>query len=269
MGLCGAGVGKGAFMEFWLFVLIISTVIIFIKIFNLRRDLETHVAELKREIAELKAAAVDVVAEAAVARGYEYYAITDHSHYLREGRLHAQLEEIERARDRYPKLCILSGVEANIRASGEVDVADEDLALLDWVVASVPQPPATRPTGRLLGALQNPYVACVGHLTVRQVADRGHEPVPGHRRAGEDLVAAHTFFGKCAVHDASGSFFNGASSPFHKSSCAGFSSSPVITRWTIRPSVTARMSAINASGSQGLTTPSRIPCRILSAAARR
>ena len=33
--------------------------------------------------------------EGAVARGYEYYAVTDHSHYLREGRLQAQLEEIE------------------------------------------------------------------------------------------------------------------------------------------------------------------------------
>ena len=55
-------------MAFWLFVLIISTVIIFIKIFNLRRDLETHVAELKREIAELKAAAVAPRRESAAER---------------------------------------------------------------------------------------------------------------------------------------------------------------------------------------------------------
>ncbi len=59
---------------------------------------------------------------AALARGYEYYAITDHSHYLRDGRLAAQLEEIERMRERFPKIRILAGVEANIRSNGEVDV---------------------------------------------------------------------------------------------------------------------------------------------------
>jgi DNA polymerase (family 10) len=115
---------------------------------------------------------IDAMVEAAIARGYEYYAITDHSHYLREGRLHAQLEEIERARKRHPRLRILAGVEANIRASGEVDVADEDLALLDWVVASVHQAPDSRPTERVLEAMQNPYVDCVGHLTGRRIGTR-------------------------------------------------------------------------------------------------
>ena len=81
--------------------------------------------------------------EAAVARGYEYYAVTDHSHYLRDGRLDAQLEEIEALRERFPQLTILAGVEANIRSNGEVDMADEDLAKLDWVVASVHNAPTT------------------------------------------------------------------------------------------------------------------------------
>jgi DNA polymerase (family X) len=67
---------------------------------------------------------------------------------------------------------ILAGVEANIRASGEVDVADEDLALLDWVVASVHQAPDSRPTERVLEAMQNPYVDAVGHLTGRRIGKR-------------------------------------------------------------------------------------------------
>ena len=79
-----------------------------------------------------------------MARGYEYYAITDHSHYLREGRLAAQLEEIEEMRAQFPKLPILAGVEANIRSNGEVDVPEEELALLDWVVASVHNAPENR-----------------------------------------------------------------------------------------------------------------------------
>ncbi len=134
---------------------------------DVRGDLHTHThwsADGKSTLEEM--------VESAVARGYEYYAVTDHSHYLREGRLHAQLEEIERVRERYPKLRILSGVEANIRASGEVDVSEDDLALLDWVVASVHQAPDSRPTERVLEAMQNPYVDCIGHLTGRKIGKR-------------------------------------------------------------------------------------------------
>src|SRR3954471_12040258 len=110
--------------------------------------------------------------EAAGTRGYQYYAVTDHSHGLRDGRLQAQREEIESLRSRFPKLTILAGVEANIRSSGEVDVADEDLALLDWVVASVHQAPDSRPTERVLEAMQNPYVDAIGHLTGRRIGTR-------------------------------------------------------------------------------------------------
>ena len=135
---------------------------------QIRGDLHTHTtwsADGKNTLEEMVAAAL--------ARGYEYYAITDHSHYLREGRLAAQLEEIERARERFPKIRILAGIEANIRATGEVDVAEEELARLDWVVASVHQAPHTRPTERVLEAMDNPYVDCIGHLTGRRIGKRG------------------------------------------------------------------------------------------------
>jgi DNA polymerase (family 10) len=134
---------------------------------DVRGDLHTHShwsADGKSTLEEML--------EAAVARGYEYYAVTDHSHYLREGRLHAQLEEIEKLRARFPELRILAGVEANIRSSGEVDMAEEDLKLLDWVVASVHQAPHSRPTERVLEAMENPYVDCIGHLTGRRILKR-------------------------------------------------------------------------------------------------
>jgi DNA polymerase (family 10) len=134
---------------------------------DVRGDLHTH----SHWSADGKST-LEQMLEAAVARGYDYYAVTDHSHYLREGRLHAQLEEIEALRKRFPQLMILAGVEANIRSNGEVDVADEDLALLDWVVASVHNAPDSRPTERVLEAMQNPYVDVIGHLTGRRIGKR-------------------------------------------------------------------------------------------------
>jgi DNA polymerase (family X) len=147
-----------------------------VELSDLRGDLHTHT----HWSADGKNALEDMVA-AAAARGYEYYAITDHSHYLREGRLSAQLDEIEQVRGRFPKLRILAGVEANIRASGEVDVAEEDLARLDWVVASVHQAPHTRPTERVLEAMENPHVDCIGHLTGRRLLKRGPRDVDVER----------------------------------------------------------------------------------------
>jgi DNA polymerase (family X) len=138
-----------------------------VELSQVRGDLHTHTdwsADGKNTLEEM--------VEAASARGYEYYAITDHSHYLREGRLAAQLDEIEAVRARFPKLRILAGVEANIRSSGEVDVPEEELARLDWVVASVHQAPENRPTERVLEAMANPYVDCIGHLTGRRIGKR-------------------------------------------------------------------------------------------------
>jgi DNA polymerase (family X) len=147
-----------------------------VELSDLRGDLHTHTswsADGKNTLEEMVAAAAS--------RGYEYYAITDHSHYLREGRLLAQLEEIERAREKFPQLRILAGVEANIRSNGDVDVAEEDLARLDWVVASVHQAPHARPTERVLEAMDNPYVDCIGHLTGRRIGKRGPRDVDVER----------------------------------------------------------------------------------------
>jgi DNA polymerase (family X) len=143
-----------------------------VELSDLRGDLHTHThwsADGKNTLEEMVVAALE--------RGYEYYGITDHSHYLRDGRLAQQLEEIEEMRARYPKLQILAGVEANIRTNGEVDVPEEELARLDWVVASVHNAPENRPTERVLEAMQNPYVDCIGHLTGRRIGTRGPRDV--------------------------------------------------------------------------------------------
>jgi DNA polymerase (family 10) len=145
---------------------------VLVELGDIRGDMHTHShwsADGKNTLEQM--------VEAAAARGYEYYAVTDHSHYLREGRLAAQLTEIEKLRSQYPKLRILAGVEANIRSNGEVDVPEDELALLDWVVASVHNAPENRPTERVLEAMDNPYVDCIGHLTGRRIRSRGPRDV--------------------------------------------------------------------------------------------
>jgi DNA polymerase (family 10) len=132
---------------------------------DLRGELHCHTTwstDGRSSIAEM--------ARAARARGYRYLAVTDHSHYLRDGRLEAQWEEIAEVDAAMRPFRVLRGVEANIRADGTVDVPDEQLAQLDWVVASLHTSFDRSPTERLLAAMDNPHVDCIGHLTGRRLS---------------------------------------------------------------------------------------------------
>jgi DNA polymerase (family 10) len=114
---------------------------------------------------------IEAMALAAKARGYRYLCVTDHSHYLRDGRLDAQREEIATVDEALgPSFRVLHGIEANIRADGSLDVADGELASLDWVVASLHHSIERSPTERVLEAIENPHVDCIGHLTGRRLS---------------------------------------------------------------------------------------------------
>jgi DNA polymerase (family 10) len=115
---------------------------------------------------------VEEMALAAIERGYEYLAITDHSHYLREGRMDAQDREIDAVNKKLSPFRLLKGVEVNIRADGSLDVPDEVLAERDWVVASIHSAFQRDPTDRLCGAMENPHVDSIGHLTGRKIGRR-------------------------------------------------------------------------------------------------
>jgi DNA polymerase (family 10) len=106
-------------------------------------------------------------------RGYDYMAITDHSHYLRDGKLEAYFSEIEALNERLAPFRILRGIELNIRANGELDMADETLSDFDWVMASLHTSFDKNPTERVLATMENPYVDCIGHLTTRKINKRG------------------------------------------------------------------------------------------------
>ena len=113
---------------------------------------------------------IEAMAKAAEGRGYRYLCVTDHSHYLRDGRMEAQWEEIAALAASVKPFRVLRGVEANIRVDGSVDVPDEILAELDWVVASLHHSIDRNPTERILSAIDNPHVDCIGHLTGRRLS---------------------------------------------------------------------------------------------------
>jgi DNA polymerase (family X) len=134
---------------------------------DLRGDLHTHStwsADGKNTIEEM--------ANASVARGYAYLAVTDHSHYLREDRLEGQWREIDALNERLAPFVVLKGIEVNIRADGAVDVADDVLAACDWVVASVHSGLSNDVTDRLLAAMESPHVDSIGHPTGRKLNRR-------------------------------------------------------------------------------------------------
>jgi len=132
---------------------------------DLRGDLHTHTtwSDGKDTLEAMVAKAID--------RGYEYYAICDHSQRLRGDLLARQAEAIDRLNEQVP-IRLLKGIEVNIRANGELDVSEDDLATRDWVVASVHTSFDKDPTGRVLAAMENPYVDCIGHVTNRKIGRR-------------------------------------------------------------------------------------------------
>jgi DNA polymerase (family X) len=115
---------------------------------------------------------IEEMARAAIERGYAYLAVTDHSHYLREGRMERQSEEIDALNEQLAPFRLLKGVEVNIRADASLDVADDVLAERDWVVASIHTSFARDPTERICAAMENPHVDCIGHLTTRKIGRR-------------------------------------------------------------------------------------------------
>jgi DNA polymerase (family X) len=143
-----------------------------IELSDLRGDLHSH----STWSADGRAS-IEEMARAAKTRGYAYLCVTDHSHYLRDGRFEAQADEIAAVGERLGRFRVLRGVEVNIRADGSLDLADEQLAACDWVVASLHSAFDRNPTERIVAAMENPHVDSIGHPTARKL----------NRRRGADL----------------------------------------------------------------------------------
>jgi DNA polymerase (family 10) len=147
-----------------------------IKQIDLRGDVHMHTqaTDGRNTILEM--------AEAGIARGYQYIAITDHSKNLAmTNGLDDQraLEHLQRIREvdaqMDGRIRVLPGIEVDILGDGAIDLSNEVLAQMDVVIASVHslfQLPKEQMTERLLKALENPYVRILGHLTGRLLLRR-------------------------------------------------------------------------------------------------
>jgi DNA polymerase (family 10) len=134
------------------------------------------------------------MAAAARDAGLEYVAITDHSKSLAMANGLDERRAVEHARrirelnGRVDGMTLLAGIECDIRPDGSMDLADDCLAALDLVVASVhsafnQDEPAM--TDRILAAISNPHVDIIGHPTGRLILKR-----EGYRINADRIFAA-------------------------------------------------------------------------------
>lgn len=124
---------------------------------------------------------IEQIAQEAEKLSYEYICISDHTvglgiaHGLNEKALQARQKEIEVAQKKHPKIKLLSSVEVNILANGDLDIKDWMLEKLDIVTASVHssfhQDKATI-TKRIVGAINHPHVDIIGHPSGRLIGQR-------------------------------------------------------------------------------------------------
>jgi DNA polymerase (family 10) len=146
-----------------------------IELADMRGDLHSHttLSDGRNSVAEM--------AEAARERGYDYLAITDHSashgfgDHVTPERLWERIEEIAEWNKGQRGFQLLSGSEINIGLDGGLDYPDDLVEALDWVVASVHTSfsiDERAMTERVIAAIENPQVNCIGHLTGRLIGRR-------------------------------------------------------------------------------------------------
>ena len=119
--------------------------------------------------------------EAAVARGLEVLAVTDHSPALKmtggldRDKLLRQWEALDRLDGAVSGLTVLRGMEVDILADGTLDMDDDLLERMDVVVVSVHgrfELDEARQTERVVAALAHPSVNVLGHPTGRLLGQR-------------------------------------------------------------------------------------------------
>jgi DNA polymerase (family 10) len=155
---------------------------------DLRGDLHMHTTATDGR------ADAETMARAALAAGLQYIAITDHSKSLAmangldERRALEHAAHVRSLNGRIDGIVLLAGIECDIRADGTMDLADDCLAQLDIVIASVHSAfnqDESQMTDRILRAIENPYVDVIGHPTGRLILKRD-----GYKLRMDQVVAA-------------------------------------------------------------------------------
>jgi DNA polymerase (family 10) len=145
---------------------------------------------------------IEELAAAAMALGYEYLGIADHTKFLRiergldEETLEKRNKEIDQINARFRQegknFRVLKGCEANIMPDGSMDIKDEALAQLDFVIAGVHSQfkmSREKMTERIITALKNPHVDIISHPTGRILKRRDEYEVD----LGQVLEAARDY----------------------------------------------------------------------------
>jgi DNA polymerase (family 10) len=145
---------------------------------QIRGDLQSH------STASDGTASVREMAEAAAERGYQFFAITDHSKRVTMANGlddEAALEHADRVREvnaDLDDLWLMAGIEVDVLKDGSLDLKEATLRQLDWVVASIHYDLGLEEkamTERLLAAIRSGVVHCLGHPTGRIIGHR--EPI--------------------------------------------------------------------------------------------
>jgi DNA polymerase (family 10) len=142
---------------------------------DLRGDLHMHTTETDGKDD------LETMVAAAHAMGHRYIAITDHSKALAmangldEKRALAHAARVRAMNGRYDGLTVLAGIECDILSDGTMDLSEDCLAELDFVVASIHSQftqETAQITERMLRAVECPWVDVIGHPTARRLFRR-------------------------------------------------------------------------------------------------
>jgi putative hydrolase len=146
------------------------------------------------------------MAEAAMALGHEYMALTDHSprltvaNGLTPERLERQLDVVAGLNEELAPFRILTGIECDINPDGTLDQTDELLGRLDVVVASIHsdlRADAAAMTERMLRAVADPHTDVLGHCTGRLLIPREQREGRRQRPRPESQFDADEVFTAC------------------------------------------------------------------------
>jgi DNA polymerase (family 10) len=124
---------------------------------------------------------IEEMVREAKALGYKYVAVTDHSSGAGMAggaipeRMLAEIVRIREVEKEVGGIHVLAGCELEIKRDGSLDFADDVLEQLDWVIASVHSgfnQTEEELTARIVRAMENPHVDCIGHPTGRLIGRR-------------------------------------------------------------------------------------------------
>jgi len=128
---------------------------------------------------------IEEITKRAKGIGYQYVGIADHTKFLKidggidEKTILQRNKEIDKLNSRFKiqdsRFKILKGCESNILNDGSIDIRDDVLAQLDFVIAGIHSSfkmPKEKMTERIIRAMKNPNVDIISHPTGRLIKRR-------------------------------------------------------------------------------------------------